>query len=297
MNELYYKFIEAFNNRELAALTWMGLLAIIINFKGSVRKGLKGVLSALFQKKILAIFLSQLLYFTIIIIVANYFEIWEDYLLKDSIWYTVGSLGLTVKYISKNKKNTNFWSVIGSIVTLTVIIEFIANFYSFNYLFELILFPFMFLLGGVIAITDNDNDKAVNQFANVISGLLGLWFLGHSINLIYISIQEFLSIETLKLFLQPIILSIIYIPFIYGLLLIVEYEMLIVKMKVYSNPTKQELRSIRKVLRKECGLSLSRIKELSQQQKIFRAKNSTELRTSITEIDSIPSSFERVDNL
>lgn len=277
-------FFESFSNRELAAITWLGLVLVLVMLNKSQRKGLSNVVSLFFTKTIFSTFLIQTIFLSLCIYIAFLSGIWEKYLLKDSIWFIGGAIGLTLKYANSNRDNSSFKEVIKSSISLMIIIEFIANFHSFSYLFELILLPIMFLLGGIIAVTDNDKDKPVNEFASVVSGILGIWFLGHSVHLIYLSFGDFLSFQTLKLFLQPIILSLLYIPFIYGLLVYMKYGQLLAKMRAFSGFTSTEIRPIKIVLIKECGLNIDRLKKLSKTPSVFRSKSIDELNAAIREI-------------
>ena len=77
----------------------------------------------------------------------------------------------------------------------------------------------------------NKKDKYVEKFTNIILTFFGFFILSYSL---YISITEIHSIvntNNLKSFLFPMVYSIISIPYMYTFKLIVEYEMLFLKLR------------------------------------------------------------------
>ena len=151
---------------------------------------------------------------------------WEMSLLKETIYWIL-FVGFPL-LMSTNKINSeeNYIKVIlKNAVKGIVIIEFIANFYNFSLVGELILIPVITFIGILQVVSDNKPEhQQVSKLLNWILTIFGLIVLIYAVYKVYQSPREFFSVMSLKTFLLSIILTILFIPFLYFVALYSLYE-------------------------------------------------------------------------
>lgn len=154
------------------------------------------------------------------------FSIWNTDLIKVTIFWFFGwafILFLNSPKIAAEKGYLK--KIIRELVGLAAIISFIVHFYSFSIWIELMLVPLFVMLGGLLALTElSAKYKNVNIFLSAIAGILVLLFLVASIYKTVVNWNNFVTVSTLQEFLVPIILSLMFIPFAYGLSLYNKWE-------------------------------------------------------------------------
>lgn len=121
-------------------------------------------------------------------------------------------------------------------IKIIVVIQFIANTYTFNLFIEIILVFTLVFLGALQAIAGTEEKyKPVEKLTDGIISILGLIILSNAIYLTIKDLNALGSLITLKSFLLPIILTGLYLPFVYFFALFLVYEQIYgrIKMKFY----------------------------------------------------------------
>lgn len=205
-----------FNNRELASIIWALVLLVWVSMKSrDFWKSVWGLIQATMGAwKIFALMFS---YIAICLLVLYELKIWDPGLTKITIFWLFGWAIVMLMNSSKAGKEKGYLKkILGEIVGLTVIISFISNFYSFSLLVELFLVPFVVLFAGMAALAPYKPEyKQVGTFSNRVLAVFGLGVLGISLYITLCNFGDFATIGTLQEFLVPIVLSLIFIPFIY----------------------------------------------------------------------------------
>ncbi|NRR93363.1 hypothetical protein HSX10_17450 [Winogradskyella undariae] len=185
--------------------------------KKGVLKSFGHLIKTFFQQKIIDIVLLMIIYVELIVLGLTLIGFWELPLLKDTILWTVFVGFLLLMKMSKiNSKNGYLNSILKDSLKGIIIIEFIANFYNFSLLVELILIPIMTFVGVSQVFTQNKPEyKPVEKLFNGITSLFGIVVLTYTIYRISREFREFANLLTLKSFLNPIILTFLFIPFLY----------------------------------------------------------------------------------
>ncbi|WP_333684663.1 hypothetical protein, partial [Pontibaca methylaminivorans] len=112
--------------------------------------------------------------------------------------------------------------------TLSAVVLFIAELVSFPLWVELLMLPSLVFLTLLIAVGEHQTDKpGVPRVLKLLHGLqmlAGLTILGFSYWLVAASINEFWSLNTLREFGLPLLLWLMFIPFIFLLAVFMTYE-------------------------------------------------------------------------
>ena len=198
--------ISIFSTRELAYLSWLAIIICLILSSPKLRKSVWNVLRLLFNWKFNIIYLLTLGHFYGLIYVLSIFGFWDNSLLKDTI----------------------YWAILNAIkdnVKLSVFLSFVMNLATFNFWIEFIAIPILVLLVGMHTVAQYKKEYApVRKILGILGQIASVLLL---IYLVYFAIghySEYLNIQKLKEFTLPIILTILFIPFLAALNLYVQYE-------------------------------------------------------------------------
>ncbi|MGJ1408369.1 hypothetical protein ACR78Z_01740 [Sphingobacterium thalpophilum] len=218
--------ISIFSTRELAYLSWLAIIICLIISSAKLRKSVWNVLRLLFNWKFNIIYLLTLGHFYGLIYVLSIFGFWDKSLLKDTIYWVLLSASMLMYRIATNKAPLNFLkNAIKDNVKLSVFLSFVMNLATFNFWIEFIAIPILVLLVGMHTVAQYKKEYApVRKILGILGQIASVLLL---IYLVYFAIghySEYLNIQKLKEFTLPIILTILFIPFLAALNLYVQYE-------------------------------------------------------------------------
>lgn len=277
-------FISDISNRELSIILWLLLLLMLTLLSQSTRKSFSGVIKAFFCKAFIKIYFCLALYLLPVIYLFMNTVFWNT---KDFIFwlFTVGFVlifsfkKIDEKDFFKNKLIESF--------KIILILEFIINFYNFSFWIEFILVPIVIFYALLIAVAEID--KKDKRVSNVLNGILIVVGLIYSLLSTYNTImnnEDFFSLTTLWTFLFPLLLTIIFLPFLYFLTLYRKYDSLSVRLK-YLAKTDENSKLLKKEIRKVANMSISRITNISKNIGSYELLNSTDWNKYLKEISRI----------
>ena len=209
--------MDIFTNRELAIIFWVGILLIVLLIKKQIRTSIFSVIKSLLDPKILAYFLSFLVYLSVFLYLFYDLGYWTLSNLKDSIIWFIFS-GLPIGFIvATDKMKNGFWkSLIMKNLKLTVLVEYIVNLFTFSLLFELIIVPIVTFIALLNTFSKHYKEhKDVEKLTNSILVVIGLFVLFYTIDRAITEYNSVGNLDVLKNFLFPIIYSFISIPYMY----------------------------------------------------------------------------------
>ncbi|WP_157766169.1 hypothetical protein [Aquimarina aggregata] len=182
------------------------------------------------------------IYIGLIILALTLIGFWEISLLKDSIlWIVFAGFPLLMKTNNINSEQGFLNSIMRDSIKGIVIIEFIANLYTFSLITELILIPIMTFIGIAPLFTKGKPEyKSVEKLFNGITSIFGLIVLGRTIFKIVQGFGDFANVMTVKSFLFPIILTFSFVPFLYCVALWSLYEIMFIRMNRRLKKKKQK---------------------------------------------------------
>ena len=262
MEEFLFSIQYVFTNRELALLSWLIILTIAILLSPKFRVLFVNLIKALLRKKLIIIILTSLIYISFIVFVLYKLDYWNTGMLKDTIWWSLATaLILLFKYVKTNQNYKGFMHLVLDSVKLIAVVEFFTNLYSFTFLTEMFLIPVMVFLVSSHTYSQSDLKYAkVTGCLTIVISVIGFYALGHSIYEIVMNFSDVAKFQTVLDFLLPIVMTIMYIPFLYAMAFYIKYKSLCLSVDLKLGFRDRELAEYaKKRLLKKCGFRLSKL--------------------------------------
>jgi hypothetical protein len=215
-----------FNSRELAILTLVFAGILVAVFFKQPRSLVWDFLKIVFSLLKMRLYVLMLVYVAAWVFLFYKLELWELGLLKDTIKWLIFAGTVTFVHFQKFQEDSKeYMKVFKEVFTFSILLEFFTDKFTFGYWAELVIIPVFLFVGLVRLFTEKDKkyrsaDKVFQRFL----------FLGGALFLIHLvlhGIKEFKSwftIESLKEFLLPIVLSVILMPYIFALSVYAVYQ-------------------------------------------------------------------------
>lgn len=243
---------EIFSTREVAIIIWSSILIVgaIILVQS---KTFFVLLKTFFVYKIQVPLWLMFIYIAGITISLYYFKIWNLGLLKDTIIWSIASATVLFFNINKITDFTYFKPIVLGNLKVIVILEFITNFYTFNFIAEMIVIPIMTFI-GVLQIYAEHSAKTNPEHLKVAGCLKTFFAFAGTLIFIYISYETYkyysdlLTIQNIKSLLLPFVLTIFLIPFLYLLALYMNYEILFIRIPYLIKEEKKQKKLKRNIL-------------------------------------------------
>lgn len=217
---------DILSTRELALLIWAAVVGLYLASRAKGRGALVGLLRAFFDKKLAMLFGSAMAYTVMVVVVLEAFGIWTVGELKTTVLWVFTFAFVTMgEAITSKDKGKKLSAVARDVVTVTAVILFIAEFYTFPLWIELLFVPLTAIIGGVLALAEREpRHVPVKRIVETLLVLIGLGVLAYSTIMIANNFDDVWTLATLRGFAIPIIMSLAFIPFLYFLILFVVYE-------------------------------------------------------------------------
>jgi hypothetical protein len=232
--------LKSLSNREVAIVIWLAVLTLFMLINQDTRKGLFGLLKALFDIKIMRVLIA--LTFYVLLLTVGFYKIraWHLYLLKDSVlWFF--SVALVIFFnINKVDNNSYFRDIINDSIKWAIFLEFAMNFYTFSLMTELIIAPLLAFITIIKVYSEayakqDDKYAAVSKLFSILFSAAG-WAFGAFV--IYKTVTQYnqlLSLANLQSLLLPVVYTAAVIPFMYLLAVYVKYETLLIRIHFMTN--------------------------------------------------------------
>jgi len=123
-------------------------------------------------------------------------------------------------------------SVVIPLFKFSVIFEFIFGLYTFALWVEIIIIPIVVLIAGMMAVSEKKPEhKKVYTILQWMLNILVLWILYGISKHFFQHYREYCNMSTVRQFLNPLCLSILFLPVLYGLSMYLHYEIVLVVLK------------------------------------------------------------------
>ena len=231
------QILQIFSTREVATFIWACILILCTLLSKNIRHSLGKLLKTFFDKHIIKNVVLYGLYICIIILLLKKINYWDCDLLKDTcFWYLFSSFGLLFGVIGKAKEYVYFKRVVINNVKAVIVLEYLVNFYTFPFLIEFILIPILTIIALSQVFLEHDikediNKKKLLSYLNHFLSFIGIIVIIYTAYKTIIDSETFFSSTNLRIFLLPIFLSLLSLPFLYCITLYVNYESLFVVIK------------------------------------------------------------------
>jgi len=249
-----------FDNRETAILIWVtGLLTLVIS-KPKLRETFGGVIRAIFHRKLLICWIAEIVYIAAIALSLRGWGLWSiDNLKSTIVWFFTAAVVMTIRIGSDDPERSHLRKAIREGFAVTIIAEFLVNLYVFPLAIELVILPVMIVLGAFSAMIDlKEEHKQLRGFRDVVFSLIGGALLIYITYRIWHDVDTFFSIETLIDFLLPLLMLVLFLPFIYLLAVFIAYEATFTRLNILMKDDHLRRFTIRSLLT-NCWLDFDRV--------------------------------------
>jgi hypothetical protein len=214
------------NDREIAFLIWLGVFLAWVFTHAKIRPSALRVLKAFRQIKILIPLALLYAYLGLVVWGLHTIGLWDWDQLKNTFVWSIAVGFASFFQLQKIESSPDFFRAwVRDTIKIIIVVEFLVTFYTFPLLAELILLPVLTLLFAMIAIGEGEPKyaPAVRLF-NFLTTTFGLVLIGYAAYRIWTDFDDFASVATLRDFYTPILLSILFTPFIFVLHLYAVHE-------------------------------------------------------------------------
>lgn len=248
---------KIFSNREIGYLFWTILIVLFLLSKKN-GDNFGNVIKSFFSCKLFLLYNSLFLYTIMEVYVIYKIGFWNSSLIKDtSFWFITFSFLTLFKSI--NARNIrDFIPIINDIFKLTIFLEFITNFMSFNLIIEIIMLPLITFIGIAKFLSEKSENKYSTTFLSNILSIIGLVYLSFSVFKTINEYSKFTTQDNLTTLVLPVFLSLLSLPFFYIVALYNEYEQIFMRVKFMTKDKKNQ-NKIKWQIFKKAKFNLNRI--------------------------------------
>ena len=160
--------------------------------------------------------------------------LWKSHQLKNTIIWTASVGALSLFQLEKMKKDSqSFKKLVFDDLKLAALIQFIVGVYTFNIVAELIMVPALVVLGGTLAVVQSDKKFTglEKPISNTMSAF-GLFLILFTVYMLLTNLAEFANEKTIYDFATPPLLTLLYLPFIFLMMVFTTYESVFIRFKI-----------------------------------------------------------------
>ena len=259
------ELLDILDNREKAFLIWIAFAALLALRSNNVRPALVSVLRTLLSRKILIVLVAALGWVCLEVLLLHWW-LWNFGMVKDTvIWVFAQALVMVFNHHRAHKDASYFKRAALASFKIALVLEFLINSYVFHIVIEVLLFPLLAFLAAMFAFSETSEKYVpVRRLVEYVMGAIGLFLLGYVLVRLIGDVDSFVSIETLRRFVLPIALTLLFLPFVYALAVYTAYENLFVRIDVWMTDGGLARYTKRQLLR-TCLFRLGRVNRFASQ--------------------------------
>lgn len=289
---------DIFNTREVASLLIFTIFifwAIYkIEDKESIFVQFYDLFLMFFQKKFRTIQFFFLYYIFCEVLVLYSFSYWNTDYIKDTIIWTISAYFLIMKHSQLVEKKHFLKTILIDNLKFIAVFEFIVNLYTFNFIFEFIMLTIITFIVVMQTVMEYQEQRkateSVKKVFNFILGFFTIIVVLLTIKSVYDDYQNIVIVDLTKKFFLPFLLTLLYLPFYYILILIFKYETIFVLVDLYQKDKWLNIYTKIKIIL-TCFISYDRLKKINLRTFfISKAKSKYEIKEMIK--DTINDSFD-----
>ena len=204
----------------------------------------------------------------LIIFLLNRVSIWEFSLYKDFIYWFL-TTGI-VLFFRANNLNTikDFIKIISTATSLTIILEFLIEFYNFSFVGEMILIPILTFISLLLFFaemkSDDPNTKVVANILKSILTIIGFGILIYTIYQLITNYKDFFTLSNLKSFLLSPIFTLLFLPLLYFTVLYIKYEKVFLNLGRYKFLSEIKKKKIKISILRYCNINFNYIENANK---------------------------------
>ena len=214
------------DNRELAALIWLGAGTLWALSQKKVRDSFAGVVKAFVRPQIIIPLVAMLAWVGLELWVGARLALWSLELAKGTVLWALGSAGVLLFNCTQMDSTVHFFrQTIGATVGVALFVEFFVNLYAMSLPVELLVQIVAVVLVLMVAVGDQKPEfKSVKKLCELLLMGLGLALFIHSVRQIYANWHQVDARQLLLELALPIWLTGGLIPFLYAFSVVLVYD-------------------------------------------------------------------------
>lgn len=225
----------------------------------NIRQSLGGLLRTLAGPRLSIPLILAFLYVGAIIAGLRAVHLWSPALLKDTAFWFFAALASAGSLITANEPVSPLRHFTKGTITGAIILEFLLGSYTLPLWAELLLVPLLVLIYGMLAVakpTDPQHQRVRQVLEWLIAGI-GLTAGAFALRAALLDLPQLFSAQTLQTLLLPAALSLLFVPFAYGLRLWSTYEQTLLLLRFDPTKSGHFKRYARRRLLQRFGLRLA----------------------------------------
>lgn len=230
--------MDILNNREWALVIWSFAFIIFALFSSKmdeIRECFKKLLKAFFVKAIFSTFVLMIIYINVVVFALFKIGLWESHQLKNTIIWSisVGAVSL-FKVATRKKKRHLFKDLVLDNLKLVAIIQFVVGVYTFGLVVEILIVPASVILGVMMAKAQTDKQyHYLEKILNSIMVAFGTILIFYTIYMLVTNFGEFAKKQTIYDFYITPLLTFMYLPFIFIIMILATYDTVFARLKFF----------------------------------------------------------------
>lgn len=286
-----------FNSREIAIGIWSVVFLGFMLLQPKIRSALLNVLRKAARFKILVPFTCLAFYTAAVILVLSMIGVWDTSLTKDSvIWFALTGVVAAGNAVMSHAHDRVLATLLKDSLKVIVIFEFVINTYTFPLGVELFLIPILTIVAGMDVVARSDSKyRDVSKLISWIQALAGFGILAFALNRALADYASLFTLEAIRnLFFGPIMIA-LHLPFMYLLMLYVNYELVFVRLKMGGSKDQSFQRYAKRRLFGYAKLRIGRVWALSEHPAgLMRLRCRDDVDRFIRSLKGLPPSNKRI---
>jgi hypothetical protein len=154
-------------------------------------------------------------------------RIWTPALAGETILWFFGPAIVLYSQFEKAGRDPHFFRRTAlAALQVTVILEFVVNLYPMGLIVELLLVPVVAFIAGMLVVTTDPEHRQLRGCLQFLTAAFGFVLLGYTVMRIWHAPKDFATLDNLRAFVAPILLTLAFLPFVYGVAVFALYDRL-----------------------------------------------------------------------
>lgn len=250
------ELLKQLSNREIATLFWIGLFLTSPLVVPTSRQPMGRLIKAFCQPAILRVVAMAALYIMGTVCLLKWRGIWTSDFIYSTVNWAISFALVTMFEAHKLASNNRLMGkIIRDVMSVTAVLIFIVELHSFSLVVELIALPVLTAITLMHEMAKmNEAHAAAGKLLGTILAIVGLSYFGFSLWQTWVGSEEINGLDTLRAFIIPILLSLLFLPFLFGLGVYMAYERVFASLSLWMDRKLLKYSKWQAVVR--CGTNL-----------------------------------------
>lgn len=233
---------DGVNNRETAAVIWLGVLLLYALSQREIRESFGAVLRSLFAPKLFSMLVAMAAWIVGLIWLAASVGGWRMDQGGDTVaWYFATGCVMFGASVRLFDRDGGVPRMLRRALHVTLVVEAFVNLYVFSLPVEVFLVPVVALFASMSVVAEyQEGVEAAKKLADAAAGLVGVAMVGYVVAKLATDFHDFDQGRGLRAFALPVWLTLGFVPFCVGLGLWSRHEQETIRRKIWQENTAYE---------------------------------------------------------